>query len=196
MSDSVSPCTMACQAPLSMGFLRQQCWSGMPFPSPRDFPDPGIEHWSLASPAWAGGFFTTYATWEALRTRPKTVPHLWAHLGEGSGSLDESWKEWTHRGALDCVDVWDGPTAWKGGQENVKGLQVSEGVKSLRWHSWQVKSVGEFRFLLYSLEFLRDDQQRIRAQGAQTEDKLAGEVSVADEWCSIVYVQIFTNHLI
>ena len=64
---------------------------------------------------------------------------------------------------------------------NVKGLQVSEGVKSLRRHSWRVKSVGEFRFLLYSLEFLRDDQQRIRAQGTQTEDKLVGEVSVADE---------------
>ena len=35
--------TLACQAPLSMGFSRQEYWSGFPFPSPRDLPDPGIE---------------------------------------------------------------------------------------------------------------------------------------------------------
>ena len=35
--------TVACQAPLSMGFSRQQLWSGLPFPSPRDLPDPGIK---------------------------------------------------------------------------------------------------------------------------------------------------------
>jgi len=38
-----SPWTVACQAPLSMGFSRQECWSGSPFPSPGDLPDPGIE---------------------------------------------------------------------------------------------------------------------------------------------------------
>ena len=44
MSDSVAtPCTIACQAPLSMGFPRQECWSGLPFPSPGDLRDPGIE---------------------------------------------------------------------------------------------------------------------------------------------------------
>ena len=51
---------MACQAPLSMGFSRQEYWSGLPFLTPRDLPDPGIEPLSLASPALAGGrFFTT-----------------------------------------------------------------------------------------------------------------------------------------
>ena len=40
-----------CQAPLSMGFTRQDCWSGLPFPSPGDLPDPGIKPTSLASPA-------------------------------------------------------------------------------------------------------------------------------------------------
>ena len=44
------------QAPLSMGFFRQRHWSGLPFPSPEDFPDPGIEP---KSPALAGGFFST-----------------------------------------------------------------------------------------------------------------------------------------
>ena len=39
----VTPWTAACQAPLSMGFSRQEYWSGLPFPSPGDLPDPGIE---------------------------------------------------------------------------------------------------------------------------------------------------------
>ena len=38
-----TPWTVAYQAPLSMGFFRQECWSGLPFPSPGDLPDPGIE---------------------------------------------------------------------------------------------------------------------------------------------------------
>ena len=43
MSDSAIPETVAHQAPLSMGFSRQQYWSGLPFPSPGDLPDPEIE---------------------------------------------------------------------------------------------------------------------------------------------------------
>ena len=55
--------TIALQAPLSMGFSRQEYWSGVPFPSPGDLPDPGIEPRSLMSPTFAGGFFTTSTTW-------------------------------------------------------------------------------------------------------------------------------------
>ena len=51
VSDSVTPWTAAHQAPLSMGFPRQECWSRLPFPSPGDFPDPGIEPRSSASHA-------------------------------------------------------------------------------------------------------------------------------------------------
>ena len=43
VSDSATPWTVACQAPPSMGFSRQEYWSGLPFLSPRDLPDPGIE---------------------------------------------------------------------------------------------------------------------------------------------------------
>ena len=43
MSDSLTPRTVAYQAPLSMGFSRQKYWSELPFPSPEDLPDPGIE---------------------------------------------------------------------------------------------------------------------------------------------------------
>ena len=41
-----TPWTVTCQAPLPMGFSRQEYWSGLPFPPPRDLPDPGIEPWS------------------------------------------------------------------------------------------------------------------------------------------------------
>ena len=49
---------MAYQAPLSMGFPRQEYWSGLPFPPLRDLPDPEMEPTSLMSPALAGRFFT------------------------------------------------------------------------------------------------------------------------------------------
>ena len=57
----VTPWTTACQAPLSIEFSRQEYWSGLPCPPPGDLPDPGIEP---VSPALAGGFFATSATWE------------------------------------------------------------------------------------------------------------------------------------
>jgi len=52
----VTPWTVAYQTPLSLGFPRQEYWYGLPFPSPGNHPDPGIEPTSLAL---AGGFFTT-----------------------------------------------------------------------------------------------------------------------------------------
>ena len=54
-----------CQAPLSMGFFRQEYWSGLPCPPPGDLPNPGIEPTVLMSPALAGRSFNTGATWEA-----------------------------------------------------------------------------------------------------------------------------------
>ena len=44
----VTPWTVTRQAPLSMGFSRQEYWSGLPFPSPGDLPDPGVDPWSPA----------------------------------------------------------------------------------------------------------------------------------------------------
>ena len=62
----VTPWTVAHQAPLSMGFCRQESWGGLPFPPPGDLPDPGIEPRSLASPALADGFFTTESPGKSL----------------------------------------------------------------------------------------------------------------------------------
>ena len=56
--------TLAYQAPLSIGFPRQEYWSGLSCPSPGDLPNPGIEPVFLMSPALSGGFSTTSATWE------------------------------------------------------------------------------------------------------------------------------------
>ena len=57
--------TIAHQAPLSMGFSRQEYWSGLPCPPPGDLPDPGIDPISLLPLALAAGFFITSTTWEA-----------------------------------------------------------------------------------------------------------------------------------
>ena len=58
-SDSATPWTITHLAPLFMGFSGQEDWSGLPYPTPGDLPDLGIEAASPVSPALTGGFFTT-----------------------------------------------------------------------------------------------------------------------------------------
>ena len=58
----VTPWTIAYQAPLSMGFFKQEYWNGLPFSSPEALPDPGTES---ESPALQADFFTIWATREA-----------------------------------------------------------------------------------------------------------------------------------
>ena len=70
------PWTVAYQTSLSMGFPRQEYWSGLPFLSP-DLPDPRIEFASLMSPALAGGFFTTSAIWEDIHI------HIYKYMDVG-----------------------------------------------------------------------------------------------------------------
>ena len=57
------PWTVARQASLSMGFYRQQYWSGLPCPPPGDLPGPGTEPTSLMSPVLAGWYFTASSTY-------------------------------------------------------------------------------------------------------------------------------------
>ena len=59
------PMDFSPQAPLSLGFSKQEYWSEFPCPPPGDLPDPGTEPTSLIFPALAGGIFTTSTTWEA-----------------------------------------------------------------------------------------------------------------------------------
>ena len=100
----VTPQTVVHQAPLSMGFSRQEYWSWLPCPPLQDLPHPGIEPLSPASPALAGGFFTTSATWEA--------PYQWvspakAHLQQKHGL----WVWMLHQGAgAECLLPVSSPT--------------------------------------------------------------------------------------
>ena len=77
VSDSVTPWTVAYQAPLSVEFSRQEYWSGLPCPLPQDLPNPVIKPKSFMSPTLAGGLFTTSTTWEAPpdNTRAHTHTH-------------------------------------------------------------------------------------------------------------------------
>ena len=67
--------TVARQAPLSMGFSRQEYWSGLPCPFSENLPNPGIEPASFMSPALTGRFFNTTATWGAHWTPLYLIPH-------------------------------------------------------------------------------------------------------------------------
>ena len=74
-SDSfVLPWTVACQAPVSMGFPRQENWSRLPSPPPGDLPNPGTEH---ASPALAGRFFTTELPEKPINTLISFFRSFW-----------------------------------------------------------------------------------------------------------------------
>ena len=80
----MTPWAVACQAPPSMGFPRQEYWSGLPYPSPGDLPDPGIELWSLALQA------------DSLPTElsGKPVQSLWEFFSEnpeGQGLVTDLW---------------------------------------------------------------------------------------------------------
>ena len=83
MSDSVAtPCTIACQAPLSMGFPRQECWSGLPFPFRGDLPDPGIES---ESPSLQGDSLLSETPGQP-RPLPNSRVSWLVFRGSGSGS--------------------------------------------------------------------------------------------------------------
>ena len=64
----MTPWTVARQAPLSMGYSRQEYWSGLPCPPPGNLPNPGVKPVSLGSSALAGGFLASSATWEVPLT--------------------------------------------------------------------------------------------------------------------------------
>ena len=96
MSNSFAiPWTEAHQVPLSMGFSRQEYWSGSPFPSPEDLPDPGIEH---GSPTLQADSLPSEPPGKPLRTfQPRSEEHtselqfsaLWADSVSGSSG---SWQ--------------------------------------------------------------------------------------------------------
>ena len=126
------------QAPLSMGFSRQEYWSGLPCPPPRDIPDPRIEPVSFPSPARAGGLFATSAAWEAcsqvqcsptlvlvdLRGKMWKCP-LYISFPSPTSRRTRTWGPWLQRLHLDtCLLELQM-------QRNYKGLKITTCV-----HSW------------------------------------------------------------
>ena len=83
-----TPWTVVWHAPLSVGFSRQKYWSGLPFPSPGDLPDPGIEP---GSPALAGGCFTIWATREAPLQLARKSSLEWCLSSQPPCHMQPSW---------------------------------------------------------------------------------------------------------
>ena len=86
----VTPQAVACQAPLSMGFSRQEYWSRLPIPTPGDLPNPGIKPVSLASPALVDWFFTTAAP-EKPEAKSELVQFLARRLSRGKEKRIKGW---------------------------------------------------------------------------------------------------------
>ena len=91
-----SPGCSSVQVPLSMGFPRQAYWSALPFPSPGDRPNPGMEPVSHASPVLAGRFFFFFFFTTAPPGKPQSqksavreshVSQAWTFLGAAAGAL-------------------------------------------------------------------------------------------------------------
>ena len=115
----VTQWTVVCQAPMSMGFSRQEYWSELPCHPPGDLPDPGIEPASLMAPALADGFFTTSATWEAT-------------CEEGRGRRSKA-------GCSLCLIEEESCEGWLGGDEHRNSCQAA-GRSSIESLSWDLAS--------------------------------------------------------
>ena len=96
--------TVARQPPLSIGFSRQEYWSGLSWPSSGDLPYPGIEQASPASPASTGEFFH-WATWEALGVASLLVNESLSSVQDAMPPVETLKSQW-----LSCLNFWWSPT--------------------------------------------------------------------------------------
>ena len=139
MSDSATLWTVAHQASLSMGFPRQEIhWNELPFPSPGDLPDPGIETVSLTSLALAlaGRFFTTSATWEAPEQINQLISSLlggWRIWELTLWVVTQAKKWWSQGFEPPLSDVWNQgcgyyivPSSWAHGMASAWLQWVSD----------------------------------------------------------------------
>ena len=104
----VTPWTSAPQAPLSMEFYKQEYWSGLPFPSPGNFHDPGIEP---ASPVLAGWFFTIASPGKGMFICLLFIFVVCCCLVAKPSGIS-SGKEFTYQGRLLRCDPWVGRIPW------------------------------------------------------------------------------------
>ena len=119
-----TPWSVAHQAPLSMGFSRQEYWSGLPCPPPGDLPDPEIEPVSLAPPALAGGFFIISATWGACLFISWTSNPVWRRILLSLGLLESIGLVVVQ--SLSCVQLF--ATSWTAACQGPLSCTVSWGL--------------------------------------------------------------------
>ena len=125
------------QAPLSMGFPRQEYCSGLPFPSPGDLPDLGIESASLRSPALTGRFFTSVPPGKPSRRYARcqnTEKNLSCLCGNGAFKFSiqpEGWNTYVAETKWNIVPVKSIPNCWerKKNRERNKEGERKEGRK-------------------------------------------------------------------
>ena len=105
--------TVAFQAPLSMGFSRQEHWSGLPRPPPGDLPDPGTEPASFTSPALAGGLFTPAprASLACVHTQERRPNNFFGAKDIGRGLAHRKWFTFV---LGFCTALWVSPAPGRG----------------------------------------------------------------------------------
>ena len=118
MSNSVISWTVALQAPLPMGFSKQEYWSGLPCPPPGGLPAPGIEPASLMSPALTGRFFITSTTWEAASNAEGTAEPVLTEVTSGEDDKEQR----TNTRLANSTS------------SNMEGNAVRDGGLTQRWH--------------------------------------------------------------
>ena len=142
----------ACEAPLSMGFSRQEYWYGLSDPPIVVLPDPGVESSSLASSALVGGFFTTSATWEAWvrgLQLPKLCGNRW-NICEFL--LMTSKNSWTY---LEDVSYYKSPGE-RTSETQVIQITITYGIKvpSILKHNYRerITEVAKMEAMMFSIE--------------------------------------------
>ena len=148
----MTPWTVTCQAPLSMGFPRQEYWSRLPFPSPGDLPYPETE---FPSPALASRFFTTEPAGKTIANTTPVKNQFWCLLlncppmgmaktgGEGGNRI-----RW-----LDVITDSVGMSLSKL-REIVKGREAWQSMGSQRvGHNWATEQPRQRRWHQQALEW-------------------------------------------
>ena len=163
-----------------MGFSRQEYWNALPFPSPGDLPDPGIETASPVSSTLAGKFFTTSTTWKAPPSRGTAtlLSGIIFHYGWGSGNplqfsclenpMDRgAWQATVHGVAKSWTRLGD--WAWTQGFNSRKCTYKGNNLVAFTYSIWGSEGDDIFsniRFLgKYWTEFKVESQETPRVTG-------------------------------
>ena len=139
--------TVARRAPLSIGFSRQEYWSGLPFPSPGDLPDPGTEPTSLLSPSLAGGFFFFFKP-PAPKNLPKVLFWIWSWLWRRTKFKTASREIWLDEEGKGRGVSWEHEIPWFWLFVNFGGRHLKLLVAFSFHRFWA--GVCSFCFLLFS----------------------------------------------